>query len=125
MGAAMSETLTPDAYKALQAKQTTEAQFQRALVKTARDYGFALVYHTRFSIGSDPGFPDLVLVNEYGRCVIVECKRVGKEPTEKQREWLRALGRVPGVETYCWTAGDWDTIHDVLGRDWARQEAQP
>lgn len=111
---------TIDGYKALVAKQTTEAQFQRALVLTAKDYGFGLVYHTRFSIGSDPGFPDLVLLRDEGegvvRCVVVECKRVGKLATDRQAVWLRMLGGVPGVESYCWTPEDWDVIHEVLSR---------
>lgn len=109
-------------YRALVAKQTTEAQFQRALVATARDYGYALVYHTKFSLGSDPGFPDLILVREErdgtARCVVVECKRVGKHPTARQQEWLDALGKVAGVEAFCWRPDDWDTIHAVLSRGW-------
>ena len=114
---------TPEEYKALEAAQTTEATFQRSLVLTARDYHFRLVYHTKFSLGSDPGFPDLVLVNDTGRCVVVECKRVGKEPTARQRDWLEALGKVPGIETYHWTPADWNAIHEVLGRDWLKKEA--
>jgi hypothetical protein len=117
-------TLSAEAYKALQAKQTTEAQFQRALVKTAADYGW-LAYHTRFSVGSDPGFPDLVLLRG-AECVIAELKRVGKDPTAKQFAWLDAWGRVPGVRAYVWRPDCWDEIHDVLGKDWPiRQEAQP
>lgn len=110
------------AWREAEAKATTEAQFQRALVATARDYGYALVYHTKFSLGSDPGFPDLILVREErdgtARCVVVECKRVGKHPTARQQEWLDALGKVAGVEAFCWRPDDWDTIHAVLSRGW-------
>lgn len=116
-------TLTVEEYRALEAKGTTEEQFRRALRATARDYGFTLQYHTKFSLGSDPGFPDEVFLRDEGdftmRCVVVECKRVGKEPTARQDDWLRAWDRVPGVEAYCWTAAMWDTIHEVLGRGWA------
>lgn len=114
-------TLSPEAYKALEAARTSERDFSRALVLTARDYGFRLVYHTKFSIGSAPGFPDLVFLNDAGRCVIVEAKRVGKDPTEYQRDWLEALGKVAGVETYVWRPDSWDEIHAVLGRGWMQE----
>jgi hypothetical protein len=118
--------LSPEEYKALEAKNTTEEAFRRALRKTAHDYGWTMQYHTRFSVGSDPGFPDEVFVQPgrggMSRLVVVECKRVGKEPTDRQWEWLRALDRVPGVEAYCWTPADWDEIHAVLGRGWLTQE---
>lgn len=115
-------TMTVEAYRALEAKQTTEEQFRRALRKTAFDYGFVRQYHTKFSLGSDPGFPDELWLRDETdgtvRCVIVEAKRVGKEPTEKQYDWLWALERVPGIETYWWTPADWETIHAVLSRGW-------
>lgn len=114
-------------YRALEAKQTTEEAFRRALRKTARDYGFDFQYHTRFSVGSDPGFPDEIFLRDEGggmvRCVAVECKRVGKMATDRQGQWLRMLGGVPGVESYCWTPEDWSVIHEVLGRGFMTQEA--
>jgi hypothetical protein len=118
----MTTDITPAEYAALVAKQTTEEQFRRALRKTARDYNFLMQYHTKFSLGSDPGFPDEVFLRSEPdgtvRCVVVECKRVGKTPTERQQEWLWALERVPGIEAYWWTPADWDTIHTVLSRGW-------
>lgn len=119
--ASKGATLTPEAYRAAEAARTTERDFSRALVLTARDYGFRLVYHTKFSIGSAPGFPDLVFLNDIGRCVIVEAKRVGKEPTDYQRDWLEALSKVAGIETFVWTAADWSEIHAVLGRGWMQE----
>lgn len=56
-----------------------------------------LVYHTHDSRRSEAGFPDLVMVRG-GRCVVAELKREGKAPTQAQREWLEALGKVPGVQ---------------------------
>jgi hypothetical protein len=119
---------TAEAYRALEAKQTTEEQFRRALRKTARDYGFTFQYHTRFSVGSDPGFPDEVFLRDEGgglvRCVAVECKRVGKMATDRQAVWLRMLGGVPGIESYCWTPEDWNVIHEVLGRGFMTEVPQ-
>jgi hypothetical protein len=117
--------LTSEAYGALEAKQTTEEAFRRALRKTARDYGFTFAYHTRFSVGSDPGFPDEIFLRDEGgglvRCVVVECKRAGKMATDRQGQWLRMLGGVPGIESYCWTPEDWNVIHEVLGRGFMTQ----
>lgn len=116
-------TLSPDAYKALEAKNTTEEQFRRALRKTAHDYGYSLAYHTKYSIGSDPGFPDEVYIRPGppARCVIFEAKRVGKGPTERQVAWLEAWNLIPGVEAYCVTPANWDFIHAVLGRGWMQE----
>lgn len=105
-------------YRTLEAKQTTEEAFRRALRKTAHDYGFVHQYHTRFSVGSDSGFPDEVFVNDEGRCVVFECKRVGKKPTERQYAWLEVLRRVSGIEAYWVTPADWDRIHAILKPDY-------
>jgi hypothetical protein len=92
------------------------------VVNQARTAGY-LVYHTRFSLKSAAGFPDLVLVggprNE--RLIFAELKRQGKWPTEGrfskgiiprwivgQREWLQALDGV--AETYLWWPSD---VHDI------------
>ena len=69
---------------------------------------------------SDTGWPDLVLLKDK-RCVIIEAKRVGKKPTERQQAWLDAWNRIPGVEAYCFTPADWPTIHEVLSRGWMTQ----
>lgn len=83
-----------------------------------------LVYHTRFSIKSDAGFPDLVLVGgpRGSRLIFAELKREGRWPTEGhlskgliprwiagQAEWLDALSHTL-AEVYLWWPSD---IHDI------------
>ena len=52
-----------------------EADFQAQLVSAAKRMGWSLVYHTRFSVQSEPGFPDLVLVNtRQQRMIFAELK---------------------------------------------------
>jgi len=94
---------------------------------TAKALGW-LEYHTRYSIKSSAGFPDLVLVHErLGRVVFAELKREGKWPTvgrltrgapprmiQGQDLWLRALLACPGVETYLWRPSDQAEIAEIL-----------
>jgi hypothetical protein len=49
------------------------------------------------------------------RLVFAELKMPKKKATAAQREWLEALGAVPGVETYLWTPDDIDEILICLG----------
>jgi hypothetical protein len=102
---------TPTARPMLVAAQS-EAEFMTAIIAEATRTGW-LVYHTRRSDGSEPGFPDLVLVRQ-GRLVIAELKRVGGTPTMEQVTWLLELARVPGVEVYAWDANDWDAVFRTL-----------
>lgn len=85
----------------------TEKRFQSAVVSLAHQLGY-LSYHSWLSVRSAPGFPDLCLVRPAtartpGRLLFIECKAVGKAPSDKQTIWLDAL-RSTGAEAYCWTA---------------------
>lgn len=82
-----------------------------------------LCYHTRFSMKSAAGFPDLVLAGgPDDRVLFAELKREGKWPTEGrfskgiiprwiegQRDWLMRL-RQADAETYLWWPSD---VHDI------------
>lgn len=91
-----------------------EADFQAALVKAAKQLGW-LVYHTRFSIDSEPGFPDLVMVRGE-RLIAAELKGPRGVVSPEQQAWLERLDQVPGVEAYLWRPGDWDTALHILAR---------
>lgn len=67
------------------------------------------VYHTHDSRRSEAGYPDLTLVRGQ-RLIYCELKSARGRLTAAQREWLTALGAVPGVETYCWRPDDWTSI---------------
>lgn len=101
----------------------TEAALQAFVRRTARMCGW-LVYHTAFSMKSDAGFPDLVLVKD--RIIFAELKRENLWPTEGglsqsavprwingQREWLQQLSRAGG-ETYLWWPSDSHDIATIL-----------
>ena len=59
-------------FRRLQAQSMSEAQFQSHVVALAHRLGW-LVYHTRDSRRSEPGFPDLVMVR--GRTLFREIGR--------------------------------------------------
>lgn len=89
----------------------TEKEFMGQVVELAKMLRWTL-YHSWLSIHSYGGFPDLVLIKP-PRLIVVELKREGKHPTERQREWL-ALFSACGVEAYCWVPSDWPEIERVL-----------
>jgi hypothetical protein len=79
-----------------------------------------LPYHTLRSKGSDPGFPDLILMRP-PRLVIAELKVAGGTVTDWQQAWLTGfeiLARLAGphliIEIYVWRPADWPTIEAVL-----------
>ena len=93
-----------------------EAHFQAQLVSAAKRMGWSLVYHTRFSTQSEPGFPDLVLVNvRQGRVVFAELKRNGGYASPAQETWLAALVAC-GQEAYLFRFADWDAALAILAR---------
>lgn len=101
-------------YHRAQLRAMSEAEFQRDVVKLARDLGWHH-HHERFSIGSPSGLPDLLLWRPGDRLLFAELKRVGREPTARQAAVIESL-RAAGQETYVWTPLDFDEIHAVLVR---------
>lgn len=78
--------------------RVTEKQFQSAFVKYLRLMGWT-TYHTRYAIGSDPGFPDLVAVRAE-RCVFLELKTETGRISPAQAEWGELLAGVGGTVEY-------------------------
>lgn len=81
----------------------------------APSLGWGLTYHTLRSKGSQPGFPDRVLVRE--RVIFAELKREGAKPTERQVAWLDGLAGA-GQEVYLWRPSDLDEVGKILSRRW-------
>lgn len=102
---ANAEDLVPIAWTA--PWTPTEAEFMALFVEIADAKGWRR-YHTRDSRGSNPGFPDLVLVSPAQRRVVfVELKAFGGKATDEQRSWLASLD-VAGAEAYLVrTTGDY------------------
>lgn len=92
----------------------TEAQFQKQVLQAARTFGF-LSYHTRYSIGSTRGFPDLVLVKP-PRVIFIELKTEAGNTSSYQDEWIEQLRDCPGVECYLWRPSDLEDAIEILMR---------
>jgi hypothetical protein len=80
-----------------------------------------LVYHTKYSIGSQPGFPDLIIAG-HGVVLAVECKGPTGTVSDKQTEWIQKLTEA-GIPT--WVAfsnrkADYDTIIEFLQTSFQR-----
>jgi VRR-NUC domain len=83
----------------------TEAELQAAIIEMAGWLGYRLIYHTKYSIQSTAGFPDLVLVGR-GRLIFAEVKSAKGKLTTPQLAWYAGLLDV-GAEVYVWRPADW------------------
>ncbi len=105
---------------------TTEAAWQKTVLKAAHLLGWSS-YHSRFSVGSKAGFPDLVLWHPRFGFFFAELKRESGRLTSAQAEHLESLGEaaraiadeLPGYPTArvvvgCYKPSDWETVERVL-----------
>lgn len=92
----------------------SEAHFQGWVMRAAREFGWS-VYHTRFSVLSDGGFPDLVLVKAGEPVIYAELKRQVGVVTPKQQAWLDVLRSALGTRVFVWRPDDRPEILRVLG----------
>lgn len=91
-----------------------EATFQRDVLRTAKTRAWDLEYHTRISIGSNEGFPDLVFVRERDRrTVFMELKGPTTPITPAQQKWHDLLVAV-GQEAYIFRPKDEERVQEVL-----------
>lgn len=118
----MSAVAPPDVATRLLA-QISEAELQAFVVKTARLLGWR-VFHPKFSIGSDAGWPDLCAVHpEMKRVLWMELKREGRWPTrtrlvngrlrQGQDAWLSTLTDA-GQEAYLVWPSDRADVAEIL-----------
>ena len=89
----------------------TEKQWQKAVEREARRGGW-MFYHTRYSLGSGAGFPDLVLVRGK-RVIFAELKSDTGKLTPKQEEWAAALLGA-GAEWHLWRPMHADQVWETL-----------
>ena len=85
----------------------TEAQLQRAIVLAAKQLGF-LCYHSAYSIGSEPGFPDLTIVGK-GRLWMLELKGPKGRVSERQEAWIETLCQA-GIDARIIWPADYDAV---------------
>src|SRR5260221_6781169 len=104
------------------AASMTEAELQRNILQAAKMTGWT-AYHTRYSLGSEPGFPDVLLLRGE-RLLFAELKRATGKLTPAQEFWLWALRLVPGVEVFVWRPADWldNSILRILLADDTRKD---
>lgn len=86
----------------------TEEAFLQSIREVFRAYNWK-TYHTRNSLRSDKGFPDLVAVRP-PRLVFAELKVEPRKPTAEQNLWMQLLAMCPQVEVYLWYPRDWPEI---------------
>lgn len=92
----------------------TERQFQRQVLDLAKLCGYR-AYHTHDSRRSQPGFPDIVLVNPKRRhTLFVELKTDVGRVTAAQQAWIDDLQRA-GANVHLWRPTDWPSIVEILG----------
>ena len=85
----------------------SEAVFQSHVVNLAKQLGYSLVYHTHDSRLSEPGFPDLVMVNpKSGATVFAELKSQTGRVRPEQESWINGL-RASGQVAELWRPADW------------------
>ena len=92
----------------------SEAEFQRAVLDDANAYGWDLASHTMFSVMSQGGFPDLVLVRRADkRVVFIELKGPKTRIEPAQQQWIDYLNEA-GAEAYIFRPGDHEAVYQVL-----------
>lgn len=90
----------------------SEEEFQQQVIDYAKVYGWK-VYHTRYSLGSTGGYPDLTMVKGR-RIIFAELKRQNGRVRPDQEVWLVELRKVPGAEVFVWRPSDWIAIETAL-----------
>ena len=68
----------------------TERQLQKRVTDAAQALGWTC-YHTRYSLGSEAGFPDLACFHPEHGALYLELKVGRNHPTAAQRAWLTLL----------------------------------
>jgi hypothetical protein len=85
----------------------TEAQMQAGITKAAKQLGY-LVYHTKYSIGSPRGYPDMTIVG-HGRLWFWELKGPNPKIYPEQEVWIDTL-KSHGYDARFVFPGDYDAV---------------
>lgn len=93
----------------------TEAQWQQQVINLARVLNWD-VYHTRYSLGSQAGFPDLTLVKPGRKLVFLELKRESGKASPSQLAWIARLNETDHAVAMVAKPSDWDVVTELLQR---------
>ena len=74
-----------------------------------------LTYHALRSDGSEPGFPDLIMVRD-GRLIVWELKSATGRVSNAQREWIDRLREVNRIDVNIVRPDDLDEALSRLNR---------
>jgi len=97
--------------KPTKASSLSEREFQAAVMKIAHQLGWTF-YHTHDSIGSQAGFPDLVLVRGE-RLFFAELKTESGKLSRAQRKWSDLINATDLI-CYEWRPSMMDKIVMIL-----------
>lgn len=117
------------------AEAWSEAEFQRHVLRIARDLGWGvapaawravceqaaaygqpapeldgLVYHPRFSVGSEPGWPDLALIRRRGGRVLFRELKTDTGRVSPRQSAVLDLMAACGLDAKVWRPRDLDQI---------------
>ena len=88
---------------------------ERFFVPKTMDFG-CLIYHTKISERSHPGFPDICVMEPVsGITVFAELKTETGKVTQSQYEWLMA-SQACGHWTFVWRPSEADELKDMAQR---------
>jgi len=135
ISAASIATLAGD----LRPEWANETTFQADVVKLARECGWGitvkaakdvadqaaaygveappidgLIYHARYSLGSDPGWPDLFLARRRDRRVRIRELKTDKGIVSRRQAEVLDLLAACGLDVDVWRPRDWDRIREEL-----------
>jgi hypothetical protein len=102
----------------------TEREYQRRIEQRAKKLGYLCNHVNKATVAggrfitptSHAGFPDLWLLCP-GTLIVFEVKREAAPPSEvkeAQKEWIRLLQSVAGVEAYVVRPSDWPHVETLL-----------
>lgn len=102
----------------------TERDYQKRIEELAKRLGYLVNHVNKATVAggrfitptSHAGFPDLWLLRD-GRLIVLEIKRESARPSEikpAQKEWIRRLQTVAGVEAYVVRPSDWPHVEQLL-----------
>lgn len=102
-----SFSMTAAELRAREINAWSEKDFQQRVINLAESLGYSLIYHTHDSRRSQPGFPDLVLVNPNAKRVLFrELKSAKGRISPDQKLWGEGLLQA-GFDFDFWYPKDW------------------
>lgn len=102
----------------------SERDYQRRIEQRAGRLGYLVNHVNKATVAagrfitptSHAGFPDLWIVG-YGRLIVLEVKSESAPPSAikaAQKDWIRRLQQVDGVEAYVVRPSEWPHVEEIL-----------